>query len=225
MALSISGLNSLAGTLSTAPDWKKAQSLQSNLSGEILEFTIPGRFSVDFPSEFPANKNVYDPDHYIKRPSFKLAEFYWDYKDRSFLFWQDILGTLKMRINIHKAPTAPKDDIFQQSQFISMLDKVTRNMHDIPDDKSSTESGLKLPETYEPISLKSGTIAIRYTIEGGITQSDYIAYAIPLNESHFILAIFTIMVARDENYKDWYNTCLNDIDKIMDSFKLSHPGK
>lgn len=225
MALSISGSNSLAGALSTAPSWKKAQHLQSNLSGEILEFAIPGQFSTNFPPEFPANQNVYDSDHYIKWPSFKLAEFYWDYKDRSLLFWQDILGTLKMRINIHKAPAATEGNIFEQNQFITMLDEVNRKMYDVPKNKNSTESGLTLPEKYEPVQLKGGATAIRYTIEGGTTQSDYIAYAIPLNESHFILAIFTIMVARDENDKNWYNTCLNDIEKIMDSFKLSHPGK
>jgi len=225
MALSISGLNSPAGTLSIAPSWKEAQQLRSNLSGEILEFVIPGQFSVDFSQELPANHNVYDSDHYTKWPSFKLAEFYWDYKDRTLIFWQDILGTLKMRINIHKAPSASEGDIFEQNNFISMLDKANRKMHDVPENKNSTESGLTLPKKYEPVPLKGGITAIRYTIKGGTTQSDYIAYAIPLNESHFILAMFTIMVARDENDKNWYSLCLNDIEKIMDSFKLTHPGR
>lgn len=188
----------------------------------MLEFSIPGQFSVDFPPEFPANQNVYDSDHYTKWPSFTLAQFYWDYKKRTLIFWQDILGTLKMHINIHKVPEAPESDIFDKNQFIAILDKVNRIIYEVPANQNTTESGLILPDNYESVYLKDGVTAIRYVVEGGRSYSDHVVYAMPLNEDHFIVAMFFVMVARDENYKNWYDICRYDINKIMSSFKLAH---
>lgn len=220
MVLGLSGFKIHATPFSTAPDWNHKQDFRVNLSGKILEFSIPGNISADFPPQPPTDQNVYDPEHYAKWPSFLLSEFYWDYKARN-LIWQEIYGTLKMRINVHQAPEQYNKQVLDLDKFPNIIEAVLRDMYNVPSGHNITDTGLELPEKSQRVALKDNTTAFKYTVKGGSNQSGYIAYAIPLNESYFLKIMFTIMVSHSKEDKNWYQYCLQDIDKIINRLSLT----
>lgn len=220
------GLSSMSSTASadgpsTRPDWSGTKNYSVNLSGQTLEFSVPLKLSNDFEFIEPTNKNIYDENLYGSWSSFTLTSMYWDYKSSKIL-WNEMYGTLRMHVLIQRnTRNIPIKDI---NELKSVLTENLRKTYGIDDNKYKDDSGLGIPETYQVINIHN-IDWLKFAIHGGNANADMLAYATPLSDSHSIEVYFTIIESKPREARNWYNTCLNDIDRIMDSFKLSHPGE
>lgn len=206
---------------STRPDWSHSKSYSVKLSSSTVKYVVPVKFSGDFDVMEPTNNNIYDDNLYRQWTSFTVSSMYWDYKS-SMILWTEMYGTLKMHVMVQKNPDSFK--VRNMDELQKAITDNLRKIYDIPPGQYRDNSGFTIPQDFENISINNIEWT-KFLIVGGTSSADMIAYATPLSADHILEVYFTIMEAKPRNDKNWYNICLNDIEKIMDSFKLTHPRR
>ena len=221
MSIGLFSHNSVGDSLTQYPKWEDTDTYQIRLSGISLETTLPGNYSQEFESILPENKNLYDKSLYENWPSFILMDLHWKYAARKIL-WQETLGTLQALAVVHRSPEELKSQNAHSNEFKNIIINNLRQSFEIEDGEVTANSGISMPETYEPIDINN-TSWLKYTVNGGTSNADMLSYSTPLTSGHFITIMFRIVGHEGYDVKNWRNKCLDDIERIMDSLKISHP--
>lgn len=223
MSISLFSHNSSGNSLTQHPDWEQTDSYQISLSGARLEMTLPRNYSTEHETILPENKNLYDDSLYNDWPSFVLLDIHWKYAARKIL-WQEILGTLQVLAVIHKSSAELRSTNAHSSEFEAIVTRDLRESFEIEDGEMVAQSGIELPRKYHFVDINN-TPWLRYTVIGGTSNADMLSFSTPLTEQHYITVIFRIAGHQSYDTKDWHNTCIDDIEKIINSFKLNLPSK
>lgn len=92
---------------------------QINLSGNIVNFSMPENFSMDFPADdLVENININDEGLFKKNNSIELLRRWWDFKDNSFIS-KDV-GSMMMTIHVNESLDISKD-ISHPVEFIKVI--------------------------------------------------------------------------------------------------------
>jgi len=186
-----------------------------------MEITLPGNNSPEYDVIVPENRNLYDESLYEDWPSFILLDIHWKYAARKIL-WQETLGTLQTLAVVHRAPEALKSQDAHSSEFKNVITKDLRQAFNIADGEVTARNGISLPETYEAVNINN-TSWLKYNVIGGTSNADMLSYSTPLSSEHFITVMFRIVGHEGHDVKNWHDRCLEDIERIMNSLKISHP--
>jgi len=222
----ILSLFSSTASPSVKPDWSKSTNCAIRLSSTKLIFNLPGNTSPDF--DVPINSaqadsyNLYDNDLYGDRNWFCLTSACWDYKSGG-LFWQNMYATLNVRITVNRISPTASEEMVALGTLPGILGSMLRQSYEIEDGKSQSESGMNLPKSYEQVKYHNEWV--KFELVRHNHAYDTYAYATPVSDTHYLIVFFKLMPTVDEDKGNWYRICLNDIEKIMDSFKLTHPGR
>lgn len=188
-----------------------------------MEITLPGNYSPQFEVIVPKNKNLFDESLYEDWPSFILLDLHWKYATRKIL-WQETLGTLQALAVVHRVPEGLKSQDAHSSDFKNAITKNLQQAFNIADGDVKSRSGISLPETYETVNVNN-TSWLKYNVIGGTSNPDMLSYSTPLSSEHFITVMFRVVGHEGYDVKDWHNRCLEDIERIMGSLKISHPER
>jgi len=223
MILSLFSSKASAGAPPVKPDWSKSTTHNVRLSSARVVYTLPGNTSPDFNftsnAEQPDSYNLYNGDIYGDYNSFALTNAYWDYKS-SGLFWQNMYATLNVRITVNRISPTASEEMVALSTLPGILESMLRQSYEIDDGKAQSESGMNLPKSYEQVKYQNEWV--KFELVRHNHAYDTYAYATPVSDSHYLIVFFKLMPAVDEDKGNWYRTCLNDIEKVMGSFKI-HP--
>ena len=201
------------------PNWPKAETHEINLSGNRLSFTIPGRFSKDFPVKpIKTHYNLYDPELYRDWPVFLIAERWWDY---SGYFWQGRFGTMSLRVSITKVNPEQGKSTFDLDHLETHIESELISQHE-PINKRNLEKGatrliVTLPQNYDRIEI-DGKRWVQYRLGG---FRDTTAYATPITENHYLKLAFNLM-ASDPEEDAWLEHALADVGKVLSGIHLEY---
>lgn len=118
---------------------------QINLSGNILEFSIPENFSRDMPAhDMVENVNLADPKLFQDSEYKTLIRRWWDFKQPG--FFSDNKGSLMMSLTITKS----KRDILSQTNFVLEINEALNTLYA---EQNNTAAANNQPElvVYLPI--------------------------------------------------------------------------
>jgi hypothetical protein len=165
-------------TLSSKPDWSTSKAYKVSLSGVVVQFILPGKLSVDYPSVEAENRNLYDDALYGKWKSFILADSYWDDKYKKLIF-SEMLDTLNMKLSVQQKPKAIISQLNNMKTLRESVEEVIERTY------SEKERAVRDFETKNINNMQW----LKYMLPGGVNNIDSTHYAITMTTisiSHFI---------------------------------------
>ena len=64
---------------------------------------------------------------------------------------------------------------------------------------------------------------LSYSIKKHPADPDKISYVLPITENRYLQIAFYIMKGDDKDRDNWYQTCKSDIEKIINTFRVTFP--
>jgi len=209
----IVGNTAMAKSPSIKPDWNNITKYSINLSGREVSYELPGNLSTEFPQIIGNDSNIYDSELYGDMRLFVVANSFWHYKSRSW-FFLDKLGTLEFRIAIYKT----LDEFSEDVRDSGVLQKVIQNFSNASN--SNAKSVLKTDFRIVVIGENNWLFYVR---KNRPSNPDYYNYLLPLTENRYLEISFNMMIGNDENRDNWYEISKSDIEKIINTFRVTFP--
>jgi len=200
---------------------------QINLSGNIVNFSMPENFSKDFPADDLIEVlNINDTKTFEKNNSISLLRRWWDLKDDSF-FSKDV-GSMMMTIHVYKSLDESKD-ISHPVEFINLI-MLDMKRRDKDENKSRTENEKVLfPLDYYMLYVERNYNNQRWLRSGSATEDEsqmIFHYWIQITEKHYVLVEFNFAPNNNISMRSFVDTyCRDMLEKIMSSFDIIYSSE
>lgn len=207
----------LAGTDAVYPLMPR----QINLSGVLVDFSIPENFSKDMPADDMIERvNLSDKSLFEDATRFTLLRRWWDFKSPS--FWKPDPGTLMMSILVQDKPSGREYNTLDRADFVRLVHDRLVDIHgEDAYQHEDAPSRVYLPfiDDYREF-IFNGQRWLEHPL-GGITERE--SYYIPLSRDHLLLVDFTFMKGDRASDESFYPKAKAEIERIMSSFRVTYP--
>ncbi|MFC1748621.1 hypothetical protein ACFL2V_07420 [Pseudomonadota bacterium] len=197
------------------PDWSKTTEYRLMLSGQQVQFVVPGNMADDYPStlEISPNINIYDTNLYGDWKRYEIADVWWYYKKRVLLIMPERLGTLALKIAIY----APDDggDLFEESQLETAIIKLFKEAYPDKEDQN------RVPYNFDYLNI-NGANWSQYVKKGRNPVDDRFCYSVPITSTHFLEVSFKVFGSYEHSEHNWYKAAQADIEKLINSFNVTY---
>lgn len=200
---------------------------QINLSGNIVNFSMPENFSKDFPADdLIESLNLGDAKLFEKNNSLTLLRRWWDFKDDS--FFSKNIGSMMMTIHVYKSLDESKD-ISHPIEFVNliMLDMKRRDK-DENEGRAESEKVL-FPLDYYMLYVERNYNNQRWLRSGSATEDEsqmIFHYWIPLTAHNYIAVEFNFAPNNNISMRTFVDTyCRDMLEKIMSSFDIIYSSE
>jgi len=199
---------------------------QINLSGNIVNFSIPENFSLDFPADdLVENLNINDQNVFAKNNSFSLLRRWWDYKDDSF-FAKEV-GTMMMTIHVYKTEDS-SEDISHPIGFVkTLLFEMEKRSKDENEGRKGDDI-IFYPEHYQSfIQLQYNNKNWLSSGAGTMYEKDKAFYYwIPVSPKNYLAVEFHFAPNSNISIRPFIdNYCRDMLEKIMSSFDVIYSSE
>jgi len=195
---------------------------QINLSGNILYFSIPENFSVDFPADdMIESVDLTDKKLFGNPDKFTLIRRWWDIKESGF-FAKDI-GTIMMSIYIKEKPDRLDKNLLEPLGLIgTIIDDFKKQ------DETKSNSGTALyPDFYEAYSISTFNKNnwINYPVENPENHTHDIFHAITISDNNYVVVHFSFAPTNSVDVRSFIESYGRGfMEEIMNSFDIKYTG-
>lgn len=208
--------------LSKPQDQSPLMPRQINLSGNILYFSIPENFSVDFPADdMIESVDLTDKSLFSNPNKFTLIRRWWDFKDSGF-FTKDI-GTIMMSIYIKEKPEKLNKNLLEP---LGLIGTIINDFKTQGDTKNNNNSGIVLyPDFYEAYSISkfNKNNWINYPVENSENNTHDIFHAITISDNDYVVVHFSFASVNSVDVRSFIeNYGRAFMNEIMNSFDIKY---
>ena len=202
-------------------------SRQINLSGNIIDFSMPENFSKDMPADDLIEVlNLTGEMLFKNNNSFTLLRRWWDFKDDA-LFSKNV-GSMMMTIHVNKTLDESKD-ISHPIDFIKLL-MLDMNKRDKDENKGRSENEKVLfPLDYYILYVERNYNNQRWLRAGSAAEDEsqmMFHYWIPITSRHYLTVEFNFAPNNNISMRPFIDTyCRDMFEKIMSSFDIIYSGE
>ena len=192
-----------------------------NLSGNIINFSMPENFSKDMPAyDLVENLNLNDSSFFEKNNSYTLLRRWWDFKDNS--FFSKNVGTMMMTIHVYKNVESSNDISHPVSFVKTLLMEMDIRSKD-ENKKRRWDDIVFFPEHYQSfIQLqynKKNWLSSGAGTKLGKDKAFY--YWIPISEDNYLAVEFHFAPNNNIDVRPFIDVYCRDLfEKIMSSFDV-----
>ena len=199
---------------------------QINLSGNIVKFSIPENFSLDFPADDLVEVlNLNDEKLFQDKKPITLLRRWWDFKDDSF-FAKDV-GSMMMTVHIYRTKNI-SEDISHPIEFIKIL-LVEMERRDKEENEGRSESDkVYFPEFYQSFGEKIHNNQRWLRGGGADTYETQMAFHewIQINFNHYLGVEFHFAPNTNISMRPFVDTyCRDMLEKIISSFDIIYSNE
>ena len=199
---------------------------QINLSGNIVNFSMPENFSLDFPADDLVEVlNLNDEKLFQDKKPVTLLRRWWDFKDDSF-FAKEV-GTMMMTIHIYKTKD-PSEDISHPISFIKTLLKEMEKRDKEENKNRSEKDKVYFPQFYQSFGEKTHSNQRWLRGGGADTYETQMAFHewIQINSNHYLGVEFHFAPNTHISMRSFVDTYCRDMqEKIMSSFDIIYANE
>lgn len=194
---------------------------QINLSGNIINFSIPENFSKDMPADDLVEKlDLNDKNLFNKTNSVALLRRWWDFKDDS--FFSKNVGSMMMTIHVYKVKKSD-EDISHPIGFINVLFEEMERRDKEENIGRDESTKVYFPEHYQSFFEK--IINNQKWIRGGSSDANELQKAFhewkQITPKHFIGVEFHFAPNNSIGMRPFLDTyCRDMLEKIMSTFDV-----
>ena len=194
---------------------------QINLSGNLVNFSMPENFSLDFPADDLVDVlNLNDEKLFQDKKPITLLRRWWDFKDDSF-FAKDV-GTMMMTIHIYKTKNS-SEDISHPIGFIKVLLAEMERRDKEENEGRSEPDKVYFPEFYQSFGEKIHNNQRWLRGGGADTRETQMAFHewIQITPIHYMGVEFHFAPNTNIAMRKFLDTyCRDMLEKIMSSFDI-----
>lgn len=200
---------------------------QINLSGNIVNFSIPENFSKDMPADdLVENLNLNDNSLYDKTNSVALLRRWWDFKDDS--FFSKNVGSMMMTIHVYKSLDENKN-ISHPIDFVETL-MLDMNQRDKNENTGRPENEkVHFPTDYYMLYVERKYNNQRWLRSGSGNEDEsqmIFHYWIPITPKNYMAVEFNFAPNDNIAMRTFIDTyCRDMLEKIMSTFNVIYSNE
>lgn len=211
--------------LSRPPEKAQLMPRQIELSGNLLNFSIPENFSTDMPADnMIESVNLSDKSIYKDHEKFTLIRRWWDFKE-SGIFAKEF-GTIMMSIYIKETPDNSDKNILTTLGLIGTTIDSFNLESKTGEEKDSEGNVVTLyPNFYEAYSMAKFNQQnwVSYPIEHPSLHQHEIYYAIPVTDKNYIVVSFSFAPVNSIPVREFIDQYGREhMKSIMNSFNVKY---
>ena len=193
---------------------------QINLSGNIVNFSMPENFSKDMPADdLVESVNLNEVKNLKDKPA-ELLRRWWNFSDNS--FFKKETGTLMMTMHLYNSSNA-NNDISHPVKFVEvLLNEMERRSQEVNVSRSS-ENKIFFPEYYQSfVQEKHGRLSWISSGSGTMDEDEKVFYYwLPVSETQYIEVGFYFSPVNSMPVRQFIDDyCRAMIEKVLSSFDV-----
>jgi hypothetical protein len=197
-----------------------------NLSGNIVSFSIPENFSLDFPADnLVEDLNINNQNVFAKNNSFTLLRRWCDFKDNS--FFSKNMGTMMMTIHVYKTNDSSVDISHPIGFIKTLLLEMERRDKEENEERSESDK-VYFPEFYQSFIEKM--FNNQKWLRGGAADTNETQMAFhewkQITPDHYLGVEFHFAPNSNIRMRTFLDTyCRDMLEKIMSTFDIIYSNE
>jgi hypothetical protein len=195
---------------------------QVNLSGNIVQFSMPENFSKDFPADdLVESVDLANPKLFSQYGSVLLLQRYWDFRTKG--FFSKNIGTLQMAMVVKKVDSSISGNIVLPAELIKAITADLKTRYDASNTNKEDSEKIRYSNLVDDfVEFRYNNQRwIRYSIWKDNDRELTSVFAIPVTNQHYLTVAFSFAPSNKIAMRDFIDGYAQQaVDRIMETFML-----